>query len=110
MEHFFLQVFGMDSYSWLVLILLAITAGLLLICLWLAKSYTEARHRLHVVTTDSIMAYQKIHEAMNYIRQDLNNFTSISSEGNKITYKAIEHRLDRIDRALDELQRDLFRK
>jgi len=110
MEHFFLQVLGLDSYAWLVVILTLISVGLFIVVLWLAKAYTEAKSRLHVVTTDSIMAYQKISEAMNYIRIDLQTYTMVNSKGNETGIKSLESRLDRIDRALDELRRDVFRK
>ena len=105
-----MNVLGLDAYAWLVLILTGITGGLLFITLWLARAYNEAKSRLHVISTDSISAYLKITEAMNYIRQDLNNFTSVTTRGNDTTHKIIENRLDKIDRALEELQRDVLRK
>jgi len=110
MEQFLLQVWGWDSYAWLVFLLLAFVMLQALIIVWVVKAYRQAKDRLHNVTTDSIMAYTKISEAMNFIRTDLQNFTMISSKGNDTIAKSLESRLDRIDRMLDELRRDVFRK
>jgi uncharacterized membrane protein YdfJ with MMPL/SSD domain len=109
MEQIFLQVLGLDVYSWLVIILIIIVIGLVVVVMWLASAYTDAKSRLHVVTADSILAYQRIKEAMDYIRLDLQNFAIISNKGNDATAKSIEHRLDRIDNALDAIRRDLFK-
>jgi hypothetical protein len=105
-----LDVLGLDSYGWLVVILLALVTGQSLAVAALFKAYNETKSRLHVVTTDSITAYQRITEAMNYIRQDINNFTTIAGRGSDTIHKAIETRLDRVDRVLEDIQRDILRK
>jgi uncharacterized protein Yka (UPF0111/DUF47 family) len=109
MENILIQVFGMDAYAWLVLLLLLFVVLQMFAVLYLARAYNDTKTRLHVVTTDSISAYKTITEAMNYIRQDLANFTLIGTKSNDTIHKSIEHRIDRVDRALEELRRDIFR-
>ena len=110
MEHFFLQVFGLDSYAWLVLLLAGVAVMQGLFIAFLVRNYLETKNRLHIVTSDSIAAYAKISESMNYIRTDLLNFTMLGTKSNDTIHKTIEHRLDRIDRQLEDLQRDILRK
>lgn len=105
-----LDVLGLDSYAWLVVILLALVVMQAIVLAVVLRAYNEAKNRLHAVTTDSISAYQRITEAMNYIRQDINNFTHIAGRGTDTIHKAIETRLDRVDRVLEDIQRDILRK
>jgi type II secretory pathway component PulJ len=110
MEHFFLQVFGLDSYGWLIAILIAAVVALALWSIFLLRQYLKVKDRLHEVTADSISAYAKISEAMNHIRTDLQNFTLIGTRSNDTIHRLIEQRLDGIDRRLESLWRDVLGK
>jgi hypothetical protein len=105
-----LNVFGLDSYGWLVAILLAMVGGLIGMVLWLAAAYNQAKARLHDSTTDSIRGYQKVSESLMLIMNELQNQGNANSKRDEASYKLIEHRLEKVLDAIAALQRDLYRK
>jgi uncharacterized protein YpmS len=105
-----LNVFGLDSYAWLVLILLAITMGLLFIVVWLARAYSAAKSKLHDATTDSIKGYQEVTQALNYIRLDIQNNAFSESRYNSAMEKLVEGRLDKVERILEDIRKETYRK